>query len=115
MAQHHIRSGFADPVGDLPALAQSRLEFAIGPTEKRHLTGPTEGPRSRPLFLLTDDNQLGRVLAWIPRALGPVGAHQMVDVTPVVGPFGEGAAATELDVVGMGADGQGAARRRQVQ
>ena len=44
-----------------------------------------------------------------------VGADQVGDLAPGRGPLGQGAAGAELDVVGVGADGEGPGRhRRQV-
>ena len=42
----------------------------------------------------------------VPRALRPVGAHEVVDDAAGRRPLGERAPGTELDVVGVGADGQ---------
>ncbi len=50
----------------------------------------------------------------VPGALGPVGAHQVVDGAAVGRPLGEQPTTSELDVVGMGADRQRRRRCRQV-
>ena len=50
----------------------------------------------------------------VPGALRPVGADQEVDGGTGGSPLGEGGATLELDVVGMGADREGAARDGEI-
>ena len=59
-------------------------------------------------------DQLIQLPVRVPRSLGPVRQHQVMHQAAGFGPFGQGGATPELDVVGVGADGQGALGNRNV-
>ena len=114
VTQHHIWAHPADPVGNLPTLLQAGLQFAIGPGKERHFAGATEATGGFALFFLTERDQAGSVSFDVPGALRTVRADDVLDPAPRRRPFGQRAATPELDVVRMGADGQGYRWRRQV-
>src|SRR5207248_2137880 len=82
--------------------------------EEDDLALAAQSTRRVALLLLTQGDEAGLILGRIPRPLRPVGAHEVLDLTAGRGPLGQRAAAAELDVVGMGADGQGASGRVDV-
>ena len=114
VAQDHLRADPADAQGDLGPLRQSRLEFAVRPTEERDLAAATQPAGRVALLGLAVGNQLGRVLLRVPRPFRAVSADDVVNATAGRRPLGQRAAAAEFDVVGMGSDGHGDRRDREV-
>ena len=112
--EHDDRADTADPRRHLETLPQSRLELPVRPAEEDDLTPAAECAGGRALLFPPESHQLGRVLCGIPRALRAVGADEVVDLAPAGCPLRERPTAAELDVVGMGADGERHSGRRQV-
>ncbi len=123
VAQQRVRPEPADDPGHLPPLVDRVLQFAVDPAQEEHpvvahrrrFRRPTstdrpavDDRRRRPALRLPRRHQGAQVGAGVPTALGPVGEDQVVDPAPGRRPLGQRGAAAELDVVGMGADGQGA-------
>ena len=79
-----------------------------------HSPVPPSARDAGALLLLAQRDEARLVLVGIPRSLRPVGADEVEELAPGGGPLGERGAGAELDVVGMGADGEGARRRRKV-
>ena len=66
------------------------------------------------LLVLTPGDERGGVGVGVPRALRPVRAHEVVHDRAGGSPLGERRPGAELDVVRVGADGERAARRVEV-
>ena len=90
--------------------AQAGLELAVDAAEEHDLAGGAEGLGRGPLLGLAGCDQRGGVLVGVPGALRAVGEDQVVHDAAGGGPLGQRGAAPELDVVGVGADGQRHAR-----
>ncbi len=112
--EHHVGADPADPVGHFPPLAQTGFELAVWPAEERDFALATEAAGCLALLLLAHGDQPGRVFGWVPRSLGTVSADQVMDPASRGRPLGQGAAASELDVVRMRPDRQGHRRRGKV-
>jgi hypothetical protein len=116
--EHHVGTKLTDHSRDAAAAAGVKVavELTVHVAQKRHGAGALAGEhRGCPaLFVLASLRQRARVGIGIPRALRSVGAHEVVDRAAGVRPLGQGGAATELDIVGMGADRQGDTRRIEV-
>ena len=112
VAEDDLRLQFADDPGDHANRLAVARQLAVDVAEEAHLAGPAAGDAASGLTLLElpPGDQGGEVGAGVPRALRSVGADEVVDDTARRRPLGEGAAGAELDVVGMGADGE---RRRR--
>ena len=116
VAEHDGGPQLPDPVRHLPPLAHAGLELAVDPAEEHALRRWRRAPAAA-----------ARCSAWrvttsaaasvrrVPAALGAVGADEVVDDGAGRRPLGERGAAAELDVVGVGADGERDGRGRQVQ
>ena len=115
VAEHDLRSQLADDPGDLAARRPIAVELAVDAVEEADLTGPVAGQPSRRLALLvlTPGDERRQIGVRVPRALRTVGAHEVVDDAAGGRPLGQRAAGAELDVVGVGADGQGRRRHRR--
>ena len=80
VAEDDVRLQPADAGGDLEALAESRLELAVGPAEEDDLALAAERHRGGSLLAAPRHDELGRVLCGVPGSLGPVGAHEVEDL-----------------------------------
>ena len=79
VAEHDVGPQPPDPVGHLAtAWRRSGLELAVDPAEEHHLAGGAEGLGRGPLLDLAGGDQRGEVGVGVPRALRPVGAHEVV-------------------------------------
>ncbi len=114
VGQDHVGPDVADPPGDDTSPLQGDLQLAVDPAAEADLAGRAQGPGGGPLLALAEGDEGIGVLGRVPRALRPVGEDQVVHHTPGGGPLGEGGAAVELDVVGVGGDGQGPGRDLEV-
>ena len=105
--------GSWDPGEDVAELIATRqveqraAARALGATGTCTFLGEVDGE------LVAGLDQRERV-ARVPRALRAVGAHEVRDGAAGGRPLGQRGAGAELDVVGVGADGQGRPRHRQV-
>ena len=106
VSKHDVGSKLANPVRHLPALTQPAVEFAIRPTEKDNLTRRAECMRRGALFVLSGDGQCSGVRIRVPRALGAIGAHEVMHHASGRSPLCERCATTELDIIGMRPNGE---------
>src|SRR5581483_2445877 len=102
-----------DDPADLGPLRQTALEFAVDVDEEDDVAG-AEGGGGRPLLRLAEGHELRPVGVRIPRTLRAVGQDELGDGAAGGGPLGQRGAAAEVDVVGVGADGQGPGGHGQV-
>jgi hypothetical protein len=114
MSENDIGLCRANPVGNLIANVQCRLEFAVDMTEHDDLASRPEPTGGFHLFGSAQFNEFFRVLVGIPGSFGAVGQNEMIDDTSSGGPFGKSAAALKLSIVGMGNDDERARRSRDV-
>ena len=114
MAEDHVRFGPADPQRHLGPLLHAGGQLAVRPAEEADLAERSQHRRRIPLFPLPGGDQLGHIGIGIPRPLRAVGADQHADLAAGGGPLCQGRPAAEIDVVGMGPDGQRPGRCRQV-
>ncbi len=116
VSEDHIRAKFADRSDHLGTRLWVVGEFSIDPAEESHFTGAvaTEQAGCSELFDFSDTPESVEVGGGVPGPLGPIGADQMVDLGARLCPFGQGATAAELDVIGMRADGQCSPRDGQI-
>ena len=112
VTEHDVGPQLADDPGDLGDRRPIARQVAVDVPEEAHLAGAVTGqPAGRlALLVLAARHELRQVGRRVPRALGTVGAHEVVDDAAGRRPLGQRAAGAELDVVGMGGDGQ---RRRR--
>ena len=108
VAQHDLRSQFADDASDFTSRGQVAVEFAVDAPKESDLAciGAGEAACGLTLFVLAPRCERSHVDIGIPRALRPVGAHQVVDDTTIGGPLRQHAAGPEFHVVGVGSDCQ---------
>ena len=116
VTEHDVGAQLADHAGHLAAHDQIAVELAVDVIEEDHQpgVGAAQSPRCLALLALALLGQGGDVGVGIPRSLGSVGADQVVHDAAGVGPLGQGCPASELDVVGMGADRQRRGRHGEV-
>ena len=115
VAEHDVGPQLADDRGrPRDTVARSLVEVAVDAPEEAHLAGAVAGqPAGRlALLVLAARDERRQVGDGVPRALRAVGAHEVVDDAAGGRPLGERAAGAELDVVGMGGDGQRRRRHR---
>ena len=115
VAEHDVGLQRADPVGD--PLALGRAPTSSSPSTLPSMTTSPVAPSALAAGLLLDArgcDERGDVLVGVPGALRAVGEDQVVHDAAVGRPLGQGGPGLELDVVGMGADGQRDRRRGQV-
>ena len=110
VAEHDVGSELADDACDLAPPFERRLELAVDAAEEHDLAGGAERLGGRALLVLALRDQRGGVGVGVPGALRAVGEHEVRDDAARRRPLGERGAAVELDVVGVGDDGQ---RRRR--
>ena len=115
VAEDHVGTDPADGEGHLPTLPKARLEFAVGPSEKGHIA-PCRRVGGTPRVAPAGDR----------RPDGPyrsLGSQEPLDPSvhtrwwmrhPARRPLGQRGAASELDIVRMGADRQGHAGEWEV-
>ena len=103
----------AQQPGDLPLGAGVVAELAVGPTEEGDVAAAEQGGGA-PLLLFAQGDEHRLVLVGVPTPLRTVGQHEVVEHRARRRPLGQRGAAAELDVVGMGADGQGGRGHGQV-
>jgi hypothetical protein len=108
VTKYNARSQLTDDECNPASLFESAVELAIDVFEESDLAGvvaaqPLSGIA---LFGLTANSKCGHVSVGIPRPLGSVRTHEMMDRAAVSGPFGEEPAAPEFDVVRMSPDGE---------
>jgi hypothetical protein len=115
VTQNHVGLQTANPARQLATLVDARLQLTVGVAEEHHVARTAERARRRPLLVLPGGDELGHGLIAVPRSLRPVGADQMRDRRAPCHPLGQRAAGPELDVVGMGADGQRTRRPWEVE
>ena len=92
------------------------VELAVDVAEEAHLAGGGTGEPAGggALLVLASGGERDGVGERVPRALRSVGAHEVMDRATGGGPLRERRAASELDVVGMGADRERGARHVEV-
>jgi hypothetical protein len=105
VAQHDVGTDEAQQPGDLPPGAGVIAELTVDPTEEGDVA-PAEKRGGAPLFLLARGDERRRILSGVPTSLRTVGQHKVVEDGARRRPLGQRGAAAELDVIGMGADGQ---------
>ena len=102
VAEHDVGGGLTDHPGDPPPLLDRVGEFAVDFAEEVHLGVGVDTTGGLSLFGLPASDEDVGVGIDVPRSFGPVGADQEMDRSAGGAPLGKGAAALELDVVGMG-------------
>ena len=116
VTQHDVGLQTADPPRQLATLVDARLQLTVGVAEEHDVAArAAERARRGALLLLAGGDELVDGLVGVPRALRPVGADRVHDRRARRGPLGQRAAAAELDVVGVGADGQRTRRSPEVE
>jgi hypothetical protein len=105
VAEEDLGSEPADHLADPPPLADARLELAVGEVEEVDLSAP-EPPGGLHLLGVPGPDEVGHVAGLLPGPLRAVGEDEMVDAASPGRPLGQGGAAAELDVVGVGAHRQ---------
>ena len=116
VAEHDVGAQAPNRPDDLGACRCIVLQLAVDPIEEDHLAGAGPGESAGRLALLLAaprDERCG-VRLGIPRALGAIGAHEVMHDASRIGPLGERGAGPELDVVGVRADRQSARRDVEV-
>ena len=108
VTEHDIGAKLAYHPGDLAASLQVAVELTVDVIEEAHFAGiDTAQPTGRlDLFELTLGNEGGHIGVGVPGALRTIGTDQVMHDAAGRGPLGQRCATTELDVVGVGADGQ---------
>src|SRR5262245_35742397 len=105
VAEYRVRPDLPDDQAHLRLGGEAGVELAVDVPEEDDL-GDTECVRRRLLLGLAHVDERLRVGVLVPGALRAIGADAHHDMRARVGPFRERGAAAELDVVGMGADGE---------
>ncbi len=113
VGQHDIGTDEAQQPGDLPPGAGVVAELTVGPTEEGDVA-PAEKRGGAALLLLAHGDEHRLVLSGVPTSLRTVGQHEVVQDGARRRPLGQRGAAAELDVIGMGADGQGGHGHAQI-
>ncbi len=113
VGQHDLGTDEAQQPGDLPPGACVVAELTIGPTEEGDVA-PAEKGGGAALLLLAHGDEHRLVLSGVPTSLRTVGQHEVVQGGARRRPLGQRGAAAELDVIGMGADGQDGHRDKQI-
>ena len=113
VGQHYVGARLADDAADRLDPASIGGQLAVDESEQ-HRCVARRGPRRPPAARRSRRDERGDVGVAVPRALGAVGADAHGDQRTGGGPLGERGAASELDVVGMGADGEHAFWCRKV-
>ena len=114
VAEQHVGPHGPDDPGHRPALVGVVDQLAVDLAEELHPVAgrrsdvtaeqaPAAAARHSRLRAATSAAEVG---VGVPAALGPVGEHEVVDLAAGGRPAGERGAGAELDVVGVGADGQ---------
>ena len=108
VAEDDIGRQLADDAGDVADRGPIGDEIAVDAAEEADLAGAVAGEPAGRLALLVaaTGDERRQVGVDVPRALRPVGAHEVVDDAPGRRPLGERAAGAELHIVGVGGDGQ---------
>jgi hypothetical protein len=109
VTEDDVGSGGADRHAHLLASVHVGFELAVDRVEEVHRLG-AQRDGSGALLVVPGGDELGQVLVGGPGALRTVGEHEELHVRARAYPLGEGRAAAELDVVGVRADGEHAAR-----
>ena len=112
MAEHDVGAEAANRPDDLGSRGHVVRQLAVDAAEKEDLArlGAGQSPGRLPLLLLSPVDERRLIGIRVPGALRAVRAHEVMDHAPLGGPLGQGAARSELDVVRVGADGQGTLR-----
>jgi hypothetical protein len=113
VAEHDIGPNPADRSADRGAFGEAAEELAVGQVEDLDPGEPELGGRLF-LFPAAGRHQRSQIGVGVPGALRSVREHEEMGSGARRRPLGQGAAAPELDVVGVGADRECPRRCREV-
>ena len=106
VAEHHVWLQPADFEGNSGHQSGIGGEKAIDLVEEDHFAGGSECGGRDQLFSLAGADQGFAIRCWIPRAFGAIGAHQKVNRAARSCPTGQRCTSPELDVIGVGTNGE---------
>ena len=109
-----LRAHPADDAADVAAQVEGRLEAAVGMTEEGDV-GDADHLRRRPLLGLADLDHRGARHGAVEATRLAAGADAVGDLDPRVGPAGDDACGSEVDVVGVRGDDQDPFDSRRLQ